>query len=560
MRLHLPFLCLAVLAAPMAMAERYGDIEVTPIAGESVETTHGYAPYRFRVRNDGVSAVRVNLELSSSSSMSGLAQLVRAVDVPARASAEVVLYQPAENFYPRRCMVSVDGRLAEKDIAVSALRHDRHDYGEIKRFMLTSRMLTPDERDQISETEAEFSARTSGAGPVSKAKPALMLGADAVLPVAEWPSDWMGFSRWDAVAMTRDEFEGMSPAVRSALTQWVQAGGQLLVMRAGKADVPAEWKNNIQMAAGGIPAHGVGLGRAVFSASGPDARHAAADMFEQTKRAEQPAESTPECKPIEGGQIPVRGMFILMVVFAVAVGPANYFWCARCNRRIWILWTSPALAALFIAAVFAYALLSDGVRPWGQSAVVTLLDEKAHKSVTLGTTAWYAPILPGDGLSFSSMAEVRTVNKTDGSRSESRNGLGIVFGDSQRLTGGWMVPRYPESFGYRKVNESRLRMKFEKDAGGDLWAVNGLGVEVSDLIVNAGGRRLHCVNVAAGGKSKLEIFEKGKPHSANIIPMPRGDHWTALLKQPLFAELPFNDAKTHVVSETVIGRMEEPLP
>ena len=47
---------------------------------------------------------------------------------------------------------------------------------------------------------------------------------------------------------------------------------------------------------------------------------------------------------------------------------------------------------------------------------------------------------------------------------QEHSGMGISFGQTQQLAGGWMVPRYPESFGYRKVGDSRLRMKFEKDA------------------------------------------------------------------------------------------------
>ena len=130
------------------------------------------------------------------------------------------------------------------------------------------------------------------------------------------------------------------------------------------------------------------------------ARAAGSWLFTQTKHADDPAYKTPKCDPVGGGQVPVRGMFMLMLAFAILVGPANYFFCARKNKRIWMLWTSPALSALFIGVVFAYALLSDGIRPWGRSVVVTLLDEKSHMAATLGTTAWYAPMGAGSGLQF----------------------------------------------------------------------------------------------------------------------------------------------------------------
>lgn len=553
MRIHpKPFLLLAALAlaaqvAPCARAARYGDVDVSPIAGETARTEHGYAPYRFRIRNDSPAPVRVGLALGARAS-DGINQLRREVEVPARAGVEVVLHQPAEAFYPNLCEVSVNGRRQEDPLSVGSLQHGEKNYGsDPKCFMLTSNRLDTGERDGLTEEPSSGSSNNR------------LANATAAMPVAEWPSDWLSFSRWDAVAVTHDEFEAMPAQVRAGLTDWVRAGGNLLVLRAGKEEMPQEWKGLSVDGPNGCAARGIGLGRVVFVPRGAE-REAGHFAWLRAKEGDGPAVKTPECAPVASGQVAVRGMFLLMLVFAVVVGPVNYVFCARGNRRIWMLWTSPVIAGLFIAAVFAYALFSDGIRPWGRSAVVTLLDEKTHSAVTLGTTAWYAPMLPSEGLRFRSAAEVRTVSKPGGVPWEDRRtGLGVAQGAAQQLTGGWMVPRYPESFAYRRVEDSRLRMKFEKDANGDVWAVNGLGVEAAELRVVAGARRLHCGRVPLDAKVKLEPGD-GPPGDARLLPRPHGDYWAVRLASPLFAEVPLDGARSHEVSETVIGRMEEPLP
>ncbi len=551
-------LALAASLAPVAQATRYGDVEVSSIPGENAATNHGYAPYRFRITNDGVAAKRVGIALGGSG-FDGIHQLRREVEVPARAGVEVVLHQPAERFYPGRAQISIDGSRMEDAVEVKQLDHGQDRYGSSSApigCILTSNRLSTQARDHVSQDMAAvYSASSSGgtAIPVTR-----LANATASLPVSEWPTEWLSFSRWDAVAITHDEFESMPPGVRAGLTDWVRAGGQLLVLGTGGKPMPREWDGLETQAPEASAARLLGLGRVIFVPTA--AAEPAAGMFagSEAKRGDRPAAQTPDCPPVASGQVPVRGMFMLMLVFAIVVGPANYALCALKNKRIWMLWTSPAIAGVFIAAVFAYALFSDGIRPWGRSAVVTLLDEKAHSAVTLGTTAWYAPMLPSKGLTFGSTTEVRGGGKT-GLSSGDRGGLGVEQGATQQLTGGWMVPRYPETFGYRKVEDSRLRMNIEKDAEGTYWAVNGLKVAVDALEVVGKNQRLHCGQLLPGQRVKLSAGP-GVPYVNQALALPESDYWRASLSAPLFAEVPLEGAKSHDIAETVIGKMEKALP
>src|SRR5262249_57505399 len=59
---------------------------------------------------------------------------------------------------------------------------------------------------------------------------------------------------------------------------------------------------------------------------------------------------------------PIRGLFLLMLLFAVVIGPVNYMLLARRQQRVWLWWTAPAIAAVASLGVFGYAMLAEGLQ------------------------------------------------------------------------------------------------------------------------------------------------------------------------------------------------------
>src|SRR6185436_15119660 len=51
----------------------------------------------------------------------------------------------------------------------------------------------------------------------------------------------------------------------------------------------------------------------------------------------------------------VRGLFVLMLVFAITIGPANLVLLARKRKKLWMLWTVPAISLATCLAVAVYA-------------------------------------------------------------------------------------------------------------------------------------------------------------------------------------------------------------
>jgi hypothetical protein len=203
----------------------------------------------------------------------------------------------------------------------------------------------------------------------------------------------------------------------------------------------------------------------------------------------------------------VLGLFILMIVFALTIGPANLFLLGRLKKRIWLLWTVPAISLTTCAAVFGYMMVVEGWQGHLRTEAVTVLDETSRRAATLGFTGFYAPLTPGDGLRFSTETELTPQVRVDPSYMYRRGGgssCTLEWAGEQHLAKGWVKPRVPAYFMARK-SESRLeRVAISRARDGTLSAVNQLGVDVPKLwYADEQGQVYSAGPVAAGARAVL---------------------------------------------------------
>src|SRR5262249_60304906 len=99
-------------------------------------------------------------------------------------------------------------------------------------------------------------------------------------------------------------------------------------------------------------------------------------------------------------RLPCSCLVFIMFVFVVAIGPVNLVVLARLKRRTWMLWTVPAISFLTCLIVFVYSLLSEGVTPDVRTESLTVLDQVNRRASSIGTTAFYCPLTPSQGLFF----------------------------------------------------------------------------------------------------------------------------------------------------------------
>jgi hypothetical protein len=207
---------------------------------------------------------------------------------------------------------------------------------------------------------------------------------------------------------------------------------------------------------------------------------------------------------IERIGIPVRGLFILMLVFVIAIGPINLIWLARKRRKIWMLWTVPAIALITCLAVTSFALFGEGVSATSRAESFTILDESSHRASTIGWTAFYAPITPSEGLHFSYDTELTPVAPDAFYYNHRAGNSTIDLSNDQHLDSGWVTARVPAFFKFRKSETRRERLTIRHDGDGAISVVNGLGADVRKLwLADRNGNVYEASGIRAGAEAKL---------------------------------------------------------
>ncbi|NBV21518.1 MAG: hypothetical protein EBS05_06285 [Proteobacteria bacterium] len=311
------------------------------------------------------------------------------------------------------------------------------------------------------------------------------------LESGNWSESWLAYTPFDLIVISRTDFAAMSPTTQSALWSYVEAGGAVAAL--GMTELPKEWKSSV-----GWPVNYVRLSKipagfgqcllinapniAGLERTQVDAmRDAARESGQIWPSMPNEGNANSEFPVIEDIRIPVRGIVFIMLAFILIVGPVNIFLCARANRRTAMLWTIPLISFVTCAIVFGYSLISEGITPSLRTEAITILDQGAHRATTLARQAFYTPLTPGDGLSYSHETEVTPlveVNRYNGGNSRE-----MELTQAQHLTRGWVSARVPAHFALRKSETRRERITMQKLPDGRVSVVNGLGADIETLWV-----------------------------------------------------------------------------
>jgi hypothetical protein len=326
------------------------------------------------------------------------------------------------------------------------------------------------------------------------------------VPLRLWLDTWLGYSRYDGVIVTGEELATAPPAVQTALWQYAETGGSLLVL--GAANVPESWKKRPTDKTG-LKVHSAGFGAILTCedrdyARWPDERWSAlADVwaeaasnpwFNQTNATE----ANRLLRVVEDVGIPVRGLFVLMLLFTVAIGPVNLWLLGRKGRRLWMLWTVPAISLATCLAVFGVMLVVEGWQGHLRTEGVTILDERSQRATSLGWTGFYAPMAPSSGLHFHRDTEAVWQKVEDNYRSDGAS-CTLDWSRDQHFASGWISARVPSHFKLRKSEPRKERLSVSRRPDGSLVVVNDFGADIKELwLADARGRVYTAEEVAVG--------------------------------------------------------------
>jgi hypothetical protein len=327
-------------------------------------------------------------------------------------------------------------------------------------------------------------------------------------PVTAWSDHWLGYSAFDGILVTSTDMRTMPPAVQAALWGYVECGGALLIV--GPWEVPAHWKSR-QVRFGSLSSYGLGFGQCLvldekdLSFLKPEheaplsrAWSASRSPFNYTRTIAEANRAFPVVAD-EALVIPVRGLFILMILFVVIIGPINLVVLSRLGHRIWLLWTVPAIALATCLGVFLYMLLTEGWQSQVRTEGITVLDEAAGRAASIGWTALYCPVAPGGGLHFGYDTELTPQLRW----SRATSSAITDWTEDQHLLG-WVRPRIPLHFEVRTCAARSERVTVTKTPDGRLMLVNGLPAAIRTLtLADQQGRIFTAADIPAGGEALL---------------------------------------------------------
>lgn len=537
----------------LGMPTLLGDISVTPLPawgsnlnmGSPGPDTHGYFEYRFIVENASETEKhRVTLTLPhwQGGHYSGhwghyLRALRKTIDLGPNDTALVSLLQPDLTIPIQYLLeVEIDGRVQDRTIQVNALtnrggRSNRFVSGSVRApaaMILAPAGATYDRlMNNIwrSAVGKPTTPPTGWAGGSSRSGVFTELGPyfnrpyyyfqshyaqTAPQSLDQWSKHWLGYSSYDGVALSGADWNTGPPEVQAALAQYVECGGTLLVL--GDAKLPESWQR-VRTTTTIFADFHPGFGQCLMTKEqpekwAPDDWQLVTKMWDHSLNAWQqirsPSDANREFPVVEGLAIPVRGLFIAMLVFVVAIGPVNIAWLTRSRRRIWLLWTVPVCSFVTCAALVGYMLLTEGWHGHVRAEGITVLDESSQRAATVGWMGFYCPTTPGGGLHFSPDTELTPHLNIRSSSYSAHQPYAIDWTNGQHLYEGWITSKVPMHFMMRR-NEKRLeRLTVRKNDDGSLAVVNGLGAEIQELwLADAEGKIHSAGTIRAGAETKL---------------------------------------------------------
>lgn len=546
--------CVFLLCSTTAMADKYGDVTVQYVpmytaTSSSTETTHGYVEHRFRVQNaaaTGTKTVTVRLASDYAYAESGLRSATGSVEVPAGQTAQLVVFQPPVSMEGSslNAAVFIDGRRQQNTMVLNvpgshcqSISRPYYHYrggssGGTEPQVLVSIKTPTNFRDLLergdaaaelaasstasSSSSSEYSSSAMGMpltpmGPVSRNIALWRSEADC----DQWSENWLAYTRFDAVVLTDTEMIALPRAAWSGLRRYVECGGTLCVIGTTWTP-PSEW--SLADSASDFGYRAV-LGRVFLTSSNIDSaksdvakirkdvimldgdRWTAAMMNDSYGSAgffSDPSRAANTLSVSHSKRVPIRVISILIIVFAVLIGPVNIYVLSIKNKRIWLLWTVPAISILASALVLGTNFFREGFVKYESSSTVTILDQKRGEALSFGVLGFYSTLTP---------REVVFSNDTEATVSVTRHNRMFELvnrpGGEQVFSGGWVQPRVPAYFGIRKAESRKERLLFQF-TGEKPTVTNQLGTDIEKLVVcSPEGKYFTAGKVVAGDKVDL---------------------------------------------------------
>lgn len=309
------------------------------------------------------------------------------------------------------------------------------------------------------------------------------------------PDNWLCYTSFHAVFVHEPAWQSIAPPERKALTQWVQAGGRLVVYGAQQEkSVPAM------------------LGAIDYVVANPIKEKRLEKDWQATKvtpkfvtHASWSSGVFPFVTKKWSGRV---GGFLIATLFFVVAGPVNYWYFARRDRVRWLLTSLPAASIACCLLITGYFLATQGFAKRGGSLAVILLDEESDSALTLGRHVFYSGLYPLGGFSFARDAAFFPLGTGD-----RQDPYTIDLSQGQRLQSGIFSPS--TNFHYATVRPWTTRAKLVWDLE-EMSVINGFDADATRVMIQVGQKYYEARDVARGGKAMLTEATKTTDKSGGL--------------------------------------------
>lgn len=495
---------------------KFGDdivIRVLPVLPGM--STHGYAEYSFTVQNrsfDKAHTVGIKIpKYTSFDRFSDSVQISKRVTVSPGTTATMKVYQPSINISNSQALVTVDGLPQKNELVI-----DRVYFNDYKGpCVLHSKQV---QSSLINEFETQLKSLKKSHRTSSNE----FEFARSELPLEQWPTNELAYSRYDAIVITNDDLTKLPQKVKDGLVRYTELGGNLIVTNG--AFVPQSWqkycsdKSVVKVGFGKIfnlalPTMGKTLDAEALKNrfSNLNLEPIIGSIMDLQNKFSMNSFSddiyNKEFPVVDNLSIPVRPLFFMMLAFSLIIGPLNIIYLIKKKKRIMLLVTVPVISIIFTIIISVVALISEGIQGTSRTSTYTILDQTTNRAITQGITAYYFPIAPWNGLRFNLNTELNLCKSDNGNNArnyeeDQTNG--------QLLESGWISSRVPTHFIIRKSEIRRERINFSKCDNGDIIALNGFPCDIKTLYFADNTGVLYKIeNIQAGQKKVLSKLEGG---------------------------------------------------
>lgn len=270
------------------------------------------------------------------------------------------------------------------------------------------------------------------------------------------PGSWQGYPAWLSIISTPAGDRALHDGQRAAIAAWTHAGGTLYVTDPGQIAV---WQNR------GAVVSLVETSR----------------VIKRLKSIAQYKERTFEDSPVPGtGRIPVYGFVAIALFFALLVGPANLWWCARTSRRHLILVTTPVISVLASAVLLTYGLVSDGLGMQRSVIQVVSLDQTTGRAATWTAMTIFTGLAPGALALEQNILLTAQDPRVDRYGAERESPVTLHWNATGQQAAGWIPSRVNRQLTFADVRPEKRRLVFAQE--GDGWQVtNGFEAVLEEL-------------------------------------------------------------------------------